>query len=91
MDERTLEALEFPALVERLANATATPHGEELARALVPSADADEVARRQALTAEAIALIDMSAEPPLEAPAEKVGGPVPGDPADTDTDSPNPD
>ena len=46
--------------------ATATPHGEELARALVPSADADEVARRQALTDEAIALIEESAEPPLE-------------------------
>lgn len=66
MDETTLEALEFPALVTRLANATATPYGGELARALVPSADVDEVARRQALTAEAIALIDVSEEPPLE-------------------------
>ena len=52
MDESTLQALEFPALVERLAGATATPYGEELARALVPSADIDEVARRQALTAD---------------------------------------
>src|SRR5262245_13654654 len=66
MDEAALGALEFPALVERLAGATATPHGEELARALLPSADEDEVARRQALTAEAIALIDESLEPPLE-------------------------
>ena len=33
---------------------------------LVPSADPDEVARRQALTAEAVALIDASDEPPLE-------------------------
>ncbi|MFL5935803.1 MAG: endonuclease MutS2 [Gaiellaceae bacterium] len=66
MDERALDALEFPALVARLANVTATPYGEELAQALVPSADADEVARRQALTAEAISLIDVSAEPPLE-------------------------
>jgi DNA mismatch repair protein MutS2 len=66
VDESTLQALEFPALVERLAGATATPYGEELARALVPSADIDEVARRQALTAEAIGLIDVSVEPPLE-------------------------
>src|SRR5689334_9747453 len=66
MDDATLAALEFPALVERLAAATATPYGEELARGLTPSADADEVARRQALTAEAIALIDESAEPALE-------------------------
>jgi DNA mismatch repair protein MutS2 len=66
MDESTLEALEFPALVARLAGATATPCGEERARALVPSPDADEVARRQELTAEAIALIDVSEEPPLD-------------------------
>ena len=70
MDERALDALEFPALVARLANATATPYGEALARAVVPSADAGEVARRQALTAEAIALIDVSAEPPLEGIAD---------------------
>ena len=43
----------------------------ELARALVPSADADEVARRQALTAEAVALLDDSAEPPLEGIARR--------------------
>jgi DNA mismatch repair protein MutS2 len=66
VDEATLAALEFPALVVRLAGATATPYGEELARALVPSADVAEVVRRQALTAEAIALGDESAEPPLE-------------------------
>src|SRR5204862_6436979 len=61
-----LDALEFPALVGRLASVTATPYGEALALALLPSSDAEEVARRQALTAEAIALIDLSAEPPLE-------------------------
>jgi DNA mismatch repair protein MutS2 len=66
VDAHALDALEFPALVERLAAATATAHGEELARALAPSADVDEVARRQALTDEAIALIEVSAEPPLE-------------------------
>jgi DNA mismatch repair protein MutS2 len=61
-----LVALEFPAIVERLAAATGTPYGEELARGLVPSADRDAVVRRQALTAEAIALLDASAEPPFE-------------------------
>ncbi len=66
MDAKALAALEFPAIVERLASATETSHGDEVVRALVPSADPDEVARRQALTAEAIALIDQSAEPPLE-------------------------
>ncbi len=62
--------LEFPAIVERLAAATATPFGAELARALVPSDDLDEVTRRQALTAEAVALLDESAEPPLEGIAD---------------------
>jgi DNA mismatch repair protein MutS2 len=66
MNGETLAALEFPAIVERLAAATATPHGAELAHALAPSADPDEVSRRQALTAEAVALLDISAEPPLE-------------------------
>ncbi len=61
-----LDALEFPAVVERLATATATSYGEVLVRALVPSADGDEVARRQALTAEVVALLDSSLEPPLE-------------------------
>jgi DNA mismatch repair protein MutS2 len=61
-----LAALEFPAIVERLAAATATSHGAELVRALVPSADSEEVSRRQAMTAEAVALLDISAEPPLE-------------------------
>jgi DNA mismatch repair protein MutS2 len=61
-----LAALEFPAIVERLVAATATPHGAELARELLPSADSEEVSRRQALTAEAVALLDISAEPPLD-------------------------
>ncbi len=60
-----LELLEFPAIVERLAAATATPQGAARAVALEPSGDAVEVARRQALTAEAIALLDEAAEPSL--------------------------
>lgn len=66
MDRDALEALELPAIAERLARATATEHGAELARALAPSPDPEEVARRQALTAEAIALLDVAEEPPLE-------------------------
>jgi DNA mismatch repair protein MutS2 len=65
-----LAALEFPAIVERLAAATGTPHGEELARALAPSADAADVGRRQALTAEAVTLLDSSEEPPFEGIAD---------------------
>ena len=66
MDANALEVLEFPAIRERLARATATEHGAALAAALQPSSDPDEVARRQALTAEAIELLDESLEPPLE-------------------------
>jgi len=75
MDAEALEALEFPAVVERVAAATSTAYGEELALALAPSTDTDEVRRRQALTAEAIDLIDHSAEPPLDGIAD-VRGPA---------------
>ena len=71
MNPDALVTLEFPAIAERLANATASAHGAELARALVPSADPDEVARRQALTAEAVALLDAADEPPLEGIARR--------------------
>ena len=70
MDRDALEVLEFPAIVERLAAATSTAYGAELAHALVPSDDLEEVSRRQALTAEAVALLDESAEPPLEGIAD---------------------
>src|SRR6478609_5416573 len=60
-----LLALEYPAILQRLATATETPLGEELARALEPSADAGEVAHRQALTSEVIGLFELSEEPPL--------------------------
>ena len=66
VDRNALEVLEFPAIAERLANATASSHGAELARSLEPSADPGEVARRQALTAEAVSLLDTADEPPLE-------------------------
>ncbi len=66
MDESALESLQFAAITARLAAATETAYGNELARGLVPSGDADEVARRQARTAEVTALFELSAEPPLQ-------------------------
>src|SRR6476620_503403 len=65
MDPHALAVLEFPTILERLEGATESARGGELARELTPSADAGEVARRQALTAEGIALLDNSAEPSL--------------------------
>jgi DNA mismatch repair protein MutS2 len=65
VESTALTVLELPAVLERLGAATSTSRGAELARSLVPSPDSAEVARRQALTAEAIALLDDAAEPPL--------------------------
>jgi DNA mismatch repair protein MutS2 len=66
VDKSALESLQFPAITARLVAATETAHGEELARGLVPSGEHEEVARRQALTAEVTALFELSAEPPLQ-------------------------
>ena len=66
MDATALETLEFPAIRDRIASATSTEAGAGLACALTPSADSGEVAHRQALTTEVIALLDESLEPPLE-------------------------
>jgi DNA mismatch repair protein MutS2 len=65
VDSHALAVLEYPAIVERLADVTVTPHGASGARTLTPSSERDEVARRHALTTEAIALLDASARPPL--------------------------
>jgi DNA mismatch repair protein MutS2 len=65
MDPEAREALELPAILERLAAAAATEPGALLARALEPSADEGEVRRRQELTSEAIALLDAAEEPEL--------------------------
>jgi DNA mismatch repair protein MutS2 len=79
MDAHALAVLEYPAIAERLAGLTATDRGASLAVELVPSGDPDEVARRQALTSEAIALLDAAAEPSLagvrdvRAAAERAG------------------
>jgi len=65
VDSDALTALEFAAIAQRLEGVAATPRGQELARALAPSSAPAEVARRQALTAEAVALLEESDEPPL--------------------------
>jgi DNA mismatch repair protein MutS2 len=65
VDGEALQALELPAILERLAAAAATELGAGLARALAPSPDAEEVGARQALTAEAVALLDGADDPPL--------------------------
>ena len=65
MDAFALDELELPPILERVAAAATTEQGAELARALAPSPDPAEVAHRQALTAEAIALLDESLEPEL--------------------------
>jgi DNA mismatch repair protein MutS2 len=65
VDDHALSVLEFPALVDRVAGASVTERGEELARALVPSPDPAVVHARQALTGEALALLDAAAEPRL--------------------------
>ena len=56
MDAKSIAVLEFPKIVERLAGLCGSPGGRELALQLSPSADLDEVRRRQAATAEARAL-----------------------------------
>ena len=65
MDERALELLELPAILERLAAATASEPGHARALALRPTADPDEVGARQRRTTEAVALLDHAAEPEL--------------------------
>jgi DNA mismatch repair protein MutS2 len=65
MDAEALRALELPAILERLAARAATDLGAVRARALAPSPDPEEVRARQALTAEAVALLDAAEEPTL--------------------------
>ncbi|MGC9023579.1 MAG: endonuclease MutS2 [Chloroflexia bacterium] len=57
MHEPSLIALEYPKILERLARHTSFSAGREAALALHPSADPEEVRRRQAATSEAVRLI----------------------------------
>ncbi len=73
MDAQALSALELPAILERLATSAETDHGAAAARALVPSSDPAEVADRQTLTSEAIALLDEAASPTLAGASDPRG------------------
>jgi len=73
VNAQALGALELPAVVERLAAAAETELGAASARALSPSPDPGEVARRQALTAEAVSLLEAAAEPSLAGIADVRG------------------
>jgi DNA mismatch repair protein MutS2 len=53
VDAKSTAVLEFPKIIERLAELCGSPGGRELARQLRPTADADEVRRRLATTSEA--------------------------------------
>jgi DNA mismatch repair protein MutS2 len=59
MHEKSLTTLEYPKIIDRLTAEAAFSASKELARALLPSDDADEVRRRQAFTAEARRLIEL--------------------------------
>jgi DNA mismatch repair protein MutS2 len=57
MDAKTLTTLEYPKILERLAGYCAFAASADKARQLLPSADIEEAARRQAETREAITLL----------------------------------
>ena len=57
MDEKTLHTLEFPKVLERLAEYTAFPASRQKALALRPTDDLAEALRRQAETSEAVRLL----------------------------------
>ena len=65
MNGEALAALELPAITGRLATASSTELGAERAGSLLPAIELDEVVARQALTAEAVALLDAAQEPVL--------------------------
>ena len=58
MNPRTMRSLEYAKILTRLADQTSFSAGRELALALRPSTDFDEVARRQQETTEAKDLLD---------------------------------
>jgi len=59
MEDRYLETLEYPKILERLAAHTSFSAGRELALALRPSINIEEVRRRQRETTEACRLFDV--------------------------------
>jgi DNA mismatch repair protein MutS2 len=57
MDEKALQTLEYPKILEKLVAYTAFAGSAEKARALRPTTDLDEARRRQAETSEAVTLL----------------------------------
>ena len=62
MDEKTLQVLEYPKILERLAGYAAFSASAALARELVPTSDLNEALARQARTSEARKLLETSAD-----------------------------
>ena len=56
LDERTIAALEFPKIVERLERLCHTPQGRALAGEIAPSDELEEIRRRHTHTSEALRL-----------------------------------
>ena len=59
MDEKTLQTLEYPKILDRLASYCAFNASAQKARAMLPTTDLYEARRRQAVTAEALKLLSM--------------------------------
>lgn len=59
MDDKTLQTLEYPKILERLTRYCAFNASAEKARALKPTSDLYEARRRQAVTAEAVKLLGL--------------------------------
>src|SRR5512138_3039114 len=57
MDDKTLNTLEYPKILEQLAGYTAFPGSAEKARLLRPTTDLDEARRLQSETSEAARLL----------------------------------
>ena len=65
MNERNLRVLEYPKILERMANLTVTPMGRKRALQLTPSGDASIVNRRQAETEEAGTVLAYNGSNPI--------------------------
>jgi DNA mismatch repair protein MutS2 len=62
MDEKTLDILEYPKILEQLAGYCAFPVSAEKARELLPTRDIEEIQRRQAETSEALQLLSVQTD-----------------------------
>ncbi len=62
MDDKALAALEFPAVIDRLARLTSFSAGRERATTLRPSSDREVVVERQRHTAEALRLLRLGVQ-----------------------------